>query len=646
MRQNWRAVTAALAVIGLAAVIVPATVGAQKVLNPGSFTLDSTGGSLKIGTVAPFDLTPRQFAQCGDGIDNDGDGKVDADDAQCAAGPSGQPKSDDDSELVSGFQAKVETQISGSVTGAGVVTVLPANIKFPPAYIPIVYVDGVTYPVKAEVLATQNATGTIDPLSGDVSLDVRVRVKLTGNIGGAVLQSTTGPNGSLISECTIGTAGSPVRVQLTTGTKPAIGSNPSLTGSKYNSITGNAVIVDNAFSVPGVTQCFAGFIDVTTTINSQTGIPSAAGNNTAVIAGKTTPVLAKAIQPKITTGSTLGGAAPQTFVFSGATSTVAKPTGASYVWNFSDGTTLSGIEVVKTFNTSGAQFARLTITDTDGDSNQARVDFLLDGATTTTTTTSTTTTAPTTTTTPTTTTSTTTTAPTTTTTPTTTTSTTTTAPTTTTSTTTTAPTTTTSTTTTTAPTTTTSTTTTTAPTTTTTTTAPTTTTTTSTTTTTAPTTTTSTAPTTTTTTTAPTTTTTTSTTSTTVPQPSSDSVAVRVNGALTYSNQGSGTGGFTIARDTFGIRAVLGSLTIPGANGGSARVTVTAQRAWILPLWTGEVSTVDAGAAVALTAPIFGSVTNDTAPNSAKGTSNWFVLGNFPNLIRPYTISWSVIDAG
>jgi hypothetical protein len=102
----------------------------------------------------------------------------------------------------------------------------------------------------------------------------------------------------------------------------------------------------------------------------------------------------------------------------------------------------------------------------------------------------------------------------------------------------------------------------------------------------------------------------------------------------------------TVTKDSFGVRTVTGMLEVPGTNGGTSRVDVNVQRAWILPLWTGQVSVRDAGAAVSVAAPVFGQVNADTAPNSAKGTLGWFQLGEFPNLIRPYSLSWSVTDAG
>ena len=123
-------------------------------------------------------------------------------------------------------------------------------------------------------------------------------------------------------------------------------------------------------------------------------------------------------------------------------------------------------------------------------------------------------------------------------------------------------------------------------------------------------------------------------------------MSVTVNGSQTYSNSGSGNGNLTVRRDAFGIAAVTGYLDITGASGGSARVSVNAQRAWILPLWTGQIAIVDQGAGVNLSTPIFGSINRAGSDASVSSTASWFKIGAFPNLIRPYTVNWSVTDAG
>ena len=128
-----------------------------------------------------------------------------------------------------------------------------------------------------------------------------------------------------------------------------------------------------------------------------------------------------------------------------------------------------------------------------------------------------------------------------------------------------------------------------------------------------------------------------------------------ITGAVNYANEGSGAsaaingdvnGDVTVRRDANGIASVTGFLEVAGTQGGTARVTTNIQRAWILPLWIGQVSVRDQGAGVNISAPVFGQISRGDTLTSARGTSNWFLPGTFPNLFRPYSLSWSVTDAG
>jgi hypothetical protein len=121
---------------------------------------------------------------------------------------------------------------------------------------------------------------------------------------------------------------------------------------------------------------------------------------------------------------------------------------------------------------------------------------------------------------------------------------------------------------------------------------------------------------------------------------------VSISGLGNYQNSGNGAGDVTVTRDAFGIRQVQALMDLAGQNGGTARLTVNAQRAWILPLWTGQVSLRDQGAGMDVSAPIFGQISPGAAPSSAQGSATWFKLGQFPNLLRPFTVNWSVAEAG
>jgi hypothetical protein len=624
MKRSGRffaAVASVVLVAGLGLVFLPGA-EAQKVANPGTFSLLPLGGTLTLKNTS-LDLTPHAQAQCSDGIDNDGDGKVDLADNYCGAGgaPAGLTAADDDSEAVPNYQAKMDTTITGTIDKAGNISIPAAGISFPWGYIPFAYPDG-SYAgyVTIKVLPI-GATGNLDPLTGIANLQVKARIQATGT----AFTVGTGPG------CLIGSSTNPVTLNLTTGT------SGSLVGTPYSATTGTARIVDNTFAVPAIAGCAVGAVNLNSIINQQIGLPSPAGQNNAIIDGQTSPILGKGLAAKITTTpSLLSGPAPFAVDFSGATSTVSAA-GATYLWTFPDGSTQTGVSVSKTFDTVGTNTVTLKVTDTDGDVSIATKNVnVTPGSTTTTTeptTTSTTTTQPTTTSTTTTQPTTTTTQPTTTTTSTTTTTTQPTTTTTSTTTTTTQPTTTTTSTTTT----------TTQPTTTTTTTLPTTTTT-------QPTTTTSTTTTTqpTTTTTQPTTTSTTTTqptTSTTVPSGSRDRASIVVTGSSAYSNVAESTSGdVKVLRDAIGIVSAKGTLQVPGKSGGTATVGVNVSRFWILQLWTGQVSVSDPGASASFAAPVFGSVSNAPGTNAVGGTSSWFNLGSFPNLVKPFTLQWSVDD--
>jgi len=537
MSRRTRVALAALCVIGVAVVTLPSQVGAQRVLNPGLVSLSADDGQLRIGSLIDVDLFPNPLPECADGIDNDGDGRIDLADRNCVAGPNGEPAWMDNSELAPGFQPKVDVAISGIVEEDGTLNVAPGDVVFPPAYVGVRNpFDGSTYVITARVEPTESATGFIDPISGAAELNVAFRIRLSGSIAGNPLSSS----------CSIGTNGNPIRLNLVTGVKPPIGQSGALSGAPYNPTNGTARLVDNAFSVPGASGCTAGFANLNQTINDQAGLSSPAGRNVAVIYARTGPVLGKGVDARIVTNPpVLGGTAPLTAGFSAMNSIVANGP-ATYEWTFSDGTSAVGENVTTTFHEAGSQSVTLRVTDADGDYDERTIGFVLTGGGTTTTTTTTTTT---------------------------------------------------------------STTTTAAPTT-------------STTTTVAPTTTTTTVP----------------------PVPGEASAEVRLRGAFTYDNAGPGEGDLRVRRDTFGISSVRGTIELPGADGGTATVTVNATRVWILPIWSGQTTVSDPGAGVSVSTPVIGPVGAAGQPGSARGTSQWFVPGSFPNLIRPYTLSWTVVD--
>ncbi|MFZ4669283.1 MAG: PKD domain-containing protein, partial [Microthrixaceae bacterium] len=371
--RRWAWVGAAvITAISLTVVSLP-DAGAQKVANPGAFTITPSGGSIVIKGTA-FDLTPRVNPECSDGFNNDGLTGIDFPaDPQCTSAL-------DDSELAGGLQTKVDTSLTGTIDGAGVINVPTSGVVLPPAYLAVPDTNPANYPyvVKAAVIPTAAATGSLNPLTGEASIRLRFRIQITGSPFGVY----TG------ASCSIGTSAAPIDINvLTTGTTSPPSPATPISGFPYLS-NGTFRMVNNSFAVPGATGCAAliGTADgINGVINSQVGLPSAAGNNSATLDGLTSPVLTRGVAAKITTTpSLLSGESPFTVTFDSASSTVTK-TPATYLWTFPDGTTSNATSVTKTFTNIGTNTVRLTITDADGDSSVVQKNVSVLAPTTTTT---------------------------------------------------------------------------------------------------------------------------------------------------------------------------------------------------------------------------------------------------------------------
>ncbi len=102
------------------------------------------------------------------------------------------------------------------------------------------------------------------------------------------------PSGVLGKNCYLGSAGTPIVLNNTTGTTNPPPPNKPITGKEFEiseegeiAYLRNGIFVDNAFSVPGASGCtltLFGFIPISLNsfVNSQAGLPSPAGNNEAV----------------------------------------------------------------------------------------------------------------------------------------------------------------------------------------------------------------------------------------------------------------------------------------------------------------------------------------------------------------------------
>lgn len=279
--------------LGVLAVLLgaTATAGAQKVANPGNVNFRLTNGVMKV--------KDQEF----------------------------------------GFDESQNISFNGTIDKAGAVTI--PTITFPNYSISA---SGFNLTIKINVVGP--TTGSVNPLTGAVSLRLRVWIKIDGVPFGG--------------DCRIASASSPIDVNaLITGT------SGSRTGTPYNPANGTMRIVNSTFSVPASSSCGV----AAGTVDSTVGLPSAAGNNAAEFNLRTTPTLNRAINPALT-ASPASGTAPFTTTLDASGSTVtAGP--ATYRWDFTnDGTidqTTSTPTVTHTYTTGGTQTARVQVVDAEGD---------------------------------------------------------------------------------------------------------------------------------------------------------------------------------------------------------------------------------------------------------------------------------------
>jgi len=322
---------------------------AQKVANAGPISLTLEGGNLGIKDTS-FDLDPNPFPECSDFIDNDDDGLVDFPaDPQCTS-------PDDNSESAPGFQEKVDISISGTIDAAGNVTVPQSGVVFPPVFLSL---DGDLLTVRIQ--PTAPGTGNLDPLTGIATVNVFVRIKLEGSPLGI----------SLGGSCFIGSAGSPLALQLTTETTSPPGPNQPISGTRYSAETGTATLVNNTFSVPGASGC--GPLGLANgPINDELGLPSASGNNTAVLEGKINPVIERGVNA-VVDGGPFRSDTIEEITFDGSASNAIDEPIVSYEWDFGDGTTSTDVTTTHTYAEPGFYTASLTVTDSVGDAHTREV---------------------------------------------------------------------------------------------------------------------------------------------------------------------------------------------------------------------------------------------------------------------------------
>jgi hypothetical protein len=372
-----RPLTALLAILALVAsamAIGAPSASALPVENPGPFIMDLEGGLIQIKDLA-FDLTPSEFPECSDGVDNDEDGNIDFPaDLQCTS-------AEDDSELAPGFQLKEAIVVAGDIAANGTVTV-PSTVRtsevearalggvyFPPSYANF---SGIVTTIRILPLGPGNFTGVLDPDTGDFNFTMTVTIKLEASLFG--------------SNCFIAPSG--ITFPLTTGTTNPPAPNTPISGSGYNRSTGQVTVVNNDYAVPATSCGTWGPI-----IDSNLGLPSDAGNNTVIFDLVSDPIFNEE-EGEPTNTPPVANAGPNQVV-SGGSFVQLDGTGSSdadddeleYSWEQISGTptvVLSGANTATPSFTAPAGPAtlvfELTVDDgTDTDTDQVTIDVVPEG---------------------------------------------------------------------------------------------------------------------------------------------------------------------------------------------------------------------------------------------------------------------------
>ncbi|MCE7884109.1 MAG: PKD domain-containing protein, partial [Actinobacteria bacterium ATB1] len=322
------------AVTALLAYFMASPATAQKVANPGTFTLSLDTGEINIKTTS-FGIGGAPA--CSNGSDDESDLDTLSDypaDPQCS-GP------EDNSEVVTGLQPVEPVDLTGTIDAAGNVSVPSSGVSFPDTWIEA---DGAGV-ITVQILAVGTQTGTLNPITGLADITAKLRIKLNNSLLG--------------SGCYIGSS-SGIPIPLTTGSRPANGTMPAMSGVPYNTTDGSATLVDNTFDVPGASGCGL-FGILNGTINSQLGLPSTDANSVS-LTGFSSPILLPGVVAAFTATPTNLSVA---FNASGSSAAAGI---AAYSWNFGDGSPAgSGVSPLHTYASAGTYTVTLTVTDTQGD---------------------------------------------------------------------------------------------------------------------------------------------------------------------------------------------------------------------------------------------------------------------------------------
>jgi len=182
-----------------------------------------------------------------------------------------------------GGLSKVKEKVPGGIIGLTGLTWLAEFLG----------IEALTLYATTELAGTPSA-----PLQPPIELPIKVH-----------LENSTGVLGP---SCYVGSNSNPIKLNLITGTtnppppnKPITGADPVLSISPENEniiLLSNGKFVDNSFAAPGASGCVLtlfGFIPISINglVNSQSGLPSAAGNNETTQVADTEVVESRFVYP-------------------------------------------------------------------------------------------------------------------------------------------------------------------------------------------------------------------------------------------------------------------------------------------------------------------------------------------------------------
>ena len=122
-----------------------------------------------------------------------------------------------------------------------------------------------------------------------------------------------------------------------------------------------------------------------------------------------------------------------------------------------------------------------------------------------------------------------------------------------------------------------------------------------------------------------------------------DWISLQFNGALSYVNAGTAIAGDlrSTPNGAGPLQSLTGQVTIPGAQGSNATVSVRLIR--LLGWYVGTIRVTDPSAHLDQTTPIFTQTVSRIGDNGAQGSSNWFTFQN--HKLANYTLGWVIVDA-